>query len=66
MSYFIYVLYSDKSSHYYIGSATDPNERLVRHNAGATPSTKSGRPWEIVYKEIFTSKTDALKREITI
>ena len=64
MSYFIYILYSHKTNHYYIGSAADPNERIIRHNAGATPSTKGGRPWKIVYTEIFPSKTDALKREI--
>ena len=38
-------------------------ERLRRHNAGATPSTKSGRPWKIVYCEEHPSKSDALKRE---
>ena len=64
MSYFIYILRSSKSYHYYIGSAADPDERLVRHNAGATPSTKIGRPWKIVYTEIFPTKTDAFKREI--
>ena len=64
MSYSVYILQSSKSNHYYIGSAVDPDERLVKHNAGATPSTKSGRPWEIVYKEYYPSKTDALKREI--
>ena len=64
MSYFIYILHSSKSNRYYIGSASDPDKRLIRHNAGATPSTKSGRPWKIVYTEIFPSKTDALKREI--
>ena len=64
MSYFIYILHSSKSNHYYIGSAANPDERLVRHSAGATPSTKSGRPWKIVYTEIFQCKTDGLKREI--
>ena len=64
MSYFIYILHSSKSNRYYIGSAFDPDKRLIRHNAGATPSTKSGRPWKIVYAEIFPTKTDALKREI--
>ena len=66
MSYFTYILQSSKTNHYYIGSAANPDERLVRHNAGATPSTKGGRPWKIVFKEIFASKTDALKQEITI
>ena len=64
MSYITYILYSKKTNHYYIGSAADPDKRLARHNAGATPSTKSGRPWIILYTEISSSKTEALKREI--
>jgi predicted GIY-YIG superfamily endonuclease len=36
---------------------------LVRHNAGATPSTKNGRPWEVVYSETFEGKEAALHRE---
>jgi putative endonuclease len=64
MSYFIYILQSGKTNHYYIGSAADPNERILRHNTGSTPSTKSGRPWKIVYTEVFSSKAGAIKREI--
>jgi putative endonuclease len=45
------------------GSSSNPEERLVRHNAGATPSTKFHRPWKIVYTESHSSKTEALKRE---
>ena len=64
MSYFIYIIQSSKTNHYYIGSSEDPYKRIVRHNAGATPSTKNGRPWVIVYTEIYSIKSDALKREI--
>ena len=63
MSHFIYLLYSETRDRYYIGSCADVNERLIRHNAGATLSTKSGRPWKVVYSETFSSKTEALKRE---
>ncbi|WP_010665657.1 GIY-YIG nuclease family protein, partial [Marinilabilia salmonicolor] len=45
MPHYVYILYSTSRDHYYIGSASDIQERLNRHNAGATPSTKSGRPW---------------------
>ncbi|MDO8929395.1 MAG: GIY-YIG nuclease family protein [Bacteroidota bacterium] len=64
MEHFIYILYSETRDRYYIGSCADVNERLIRHNAGATTSTKSGRPWKVVYSETFSSKTEALKREI--
>ena len=64
MSYYVYILYSQKTNHYYIGSSSDPDKRLLRHNAGATPSTKHGRPWKIVYTETFGNETDAIRREL--
>ena len=63
MPHFIYILYSDIRNHYYIGSCANLEIRLSRHNAGATPSTKSGRPWKIVYHETCVDNTEALKRE---
>jgi putative endonuclease len=61
--HYVYILFSETRKRYYIGSCSDVEERLRRHNAGATPSTKSGRPWKIVYCEKHPSKSDALKRE---
>jgi putative endonuclease len=42
--YFVYILYSQSRDRYYIGSCSNIQTRLERHNAGATPSTKPGRP----------------------
>ena len=64
MPHFTYILFSEKANKYYIGSSHDVEKRLGRHNAGATVSTKSGRPWELLYVEEFDSKTEALNREI--
>ena len=63
MDYFIYILFSEKLNRYYIGSTHNISQRLKRHNAGATKSTKAGRPWKVVYAEKYNSKTDAIKRE---
>jgi putative endonuclease len=63
MKFYTYILYSQNTDRYYIGSTSDLARRLDRHNAGATPSTKSGRPWRIVYFEEFNNKSDAIKRE---
>ena len=63
MTYYLYILYSETTDHYYVGSSSDPEKRVLQHNAGATTSTKPGRPWEIVYSETFSTKTQALKRE---
>ena len=61
--YYVYFLYSKSKDRYYVGSSENPEKRLLRHNAGATKSTKPGRPWKIVYVEEFNSKTEAIKRE---
>lgn len=66
MQHFIYILYSESRDRYYIGSCADVEQRLIRHNAGATLSTKSGRPWKVVYTETYQTKTEALKREINL
>ena len=63
MKYYVYILYSQLKNRYYIGSTADSEKRLLRHNAGATISTKSGRPWKIVFTKEFETKTQALKFE---
>ena len=61
--YYIYIIQSLKNGKFYIGSCQNIDIRLERHNAGATPSTKSARPWKLVYSESFQSNSNALKRE---
>ncbi len=61
--HYVYILFSEKLNRYYIGSCADMEERLSRHNAGATKSTKSGRPWNVVYTERNDTKKEAIKRE---
>ena len=61
--YYTYIIQSQTNSKYYTGSCQDIDIRIERHNAGATPSTKSGRPWKLVYSESYETNSDALKRE---
>ena len=62
MHYF-YILYSEKVNRYYYGSSKNPEIRIKLHNQGATKSTKSGMPWELIYTECYLTKTEALRRE---
>jgi putative endonuclease len=65
--YSIYILFSLKTNKYYIGSTDDLARRLKHHNAGSTPSTKSGAPnWEIRYTETVLDRAAALKSELEI
>ena len=61
--YYTYIIQSQKDVKYYTGSCHDIDIRIKRHNAGATSSTKSGRPWKLVYSESYENNSDALKRE---
>ena len=61
--YFVYILQSLDSNHFYIGASRDVRKRLREHNNGSSKSTKPYRPWDIIYTEKFNSKEEAMKRE---
>ena len=64
--FYLYILYSPSRDKYYIGYTSDVQERVIEHNSGATNYTRSGKPWNLVYKEEFDLKSDAIKRELEI
>ena len=61
--FFVYILYSCKRDRYYVGYTSEIENRVAKHNSGSTTSTKSVIPWELVYREQFNSKKEAIKRE---
>ncbi len=64
--YSVYILQSISSDRFYVGSTHDIETRLRKHNAGHSLATKAYRPWVLVYREDFPTRTDALKREYEI
>jgi len=66
MSYYTYIIYSQKTDKYYTGSSEDPEKRLQQHNWSRTPSTKTGIPWKLAYVEEFETRSAAVKREYEI
>ena len=48
------------------GIVADLEERLTRHNAGRSKSTKAYRPWKLVYTESFITRSEAQTREYEI
>jgi putative endonuclease len=62
----IYILRSLINNQYYIGCTSDLNERLEKHNHGYVRSTKSYRPWEMMYYEEFITLKEARKRELEV
>ena len=63
MEYFVYILKSLKDKKFYIGFTKNINQRLEQHNSGKVKSTKSRRPFLVVYKETYKTQSEALKRE---
>jgi putative endonuclease len=64
MIYTVYALYSKKYDKIYIGYTSDLIKRFHSHNKlGIKGYTVKYRPWEVIYTEIFDSKTKAMERE---
>jgi len=59
----IYILQSQRTQRFYIGSAMDVLARLAEHQRGQTPSTRGRGPWTLVYREEFDSLRAARQRE---
>ncbi len=60
---FVYILFSETSSRYYVGQTTDIDKRLKRHNRGIVPSTKGGIPWKLVLQIPVDSRSKAMQLE---
>ena len=61
--FYCYILRSEKTGRFYIGSAEDVAKRLLEHNSGRVTSTRGRGPWACVWKEGFPTRADAVKRE---
>ncbi len=61
--FYAYVLKSINHNFFYKGHCEHPEERLLQHNAGMTESIRPYIPFELIYKESFASRADAIARE---
>ena len=59
----VYILYSPKKDRFYVGYSCQLADRIQRHQSGRSKSTKSGRPWLLVYLEGFDDSGMAYQRE---
>lgn len=60
--YYVYVL-ENESGRWYIGQTNSLRARIIRHNTDTVRSTKNRGIWKVIYKEEFTNRSDAMKRE---
>lgn len=63
---FVYILQSEKSKKYYVGSTIDLEERLGRHNGGRVTSTRNKGPWAIVFYKEYDDIAEARRIEYKI
>jgi putative endonuclease len=64
MNYYTYVLLSQKNKRLYVGSTENLEKRIERHNKGRVKSTKAGRTWKLLEKQIFSSRSEAYRYEM--
>ena len=65
MSYFVYLIGNDKRGKIttYVGYTNNLKRRLNLHNSSKGAKFTRGSKWKIVYKEVYKSKSEALKAE---
>jgi putative endonuclease len=63
VEYFVYVLKSETHGTRYVGSSDNVEKRLLEHNNGKCRYTSGRSPWKLIYKESFTTRAEAMKRE---
>jgi len=63
MSYFTYILYSERSDLYYKGFTENYSRRLDEHNSGKGRYSDGKGPWALVYLKEFSTKREALIEE---
>ena len=60
---YLYILKNGKHRYYTGITKLLPFDRLLRHNKGGVYSTRTGRPWEIIYSKNFNSFNEARESE---
>ncbi len=63
MPYYMYILRSVSTGRFYVGHTANLPKRIAEHNNNRTFSIKNRGPWELVYTEEFSSRTEAGRRE---
>lgn len=61
--FYVYIIKSKKDSKFYTGLTNNLDRRLYEHNHGQVKSTKSRKPFELIYQEIFDTRKQAREKE---
>ncbi|MDP2941037.1 MAG: GIY-YIG nuclease family protein [Candidatus Omnitrophota bacterium] len=61
--YYVYTIRSVKDKKYYTGYTNNLERRLQDHARGKSESVKHRGPFELVYREEYATKLEAIRRE---
>jgi putative endonuclease len=65
--YYVYMLQSKSDKPVtYVGYTNNLKKRIILHNSGKGAKFTRGRKWELIYKEKYKSKKEAIFREYYI
>jgi putative endonuclease len=64
MSWFVYAIKSIQRNYIYVGLTSDLKRRITQHNTGKERTTRPYRPFELIYIEIFETRSEARNKEI--
>lgn len=56
---YVYIIKSTLRNWYYVGMTQNLENRLKRHNSGWEKTTRSYRPFDMIYCKIFKTRADA-------
>ncbi len=59
----MYILRSESTGKFYVGSTRDIARRVYEHQSGQENYTRGRGPWTLVHQEHFEHLADARKRE---
>tara|TARA_X000000950_G_C13479141_1_gene482992 strand:- start:340 stop:588 length:249 start_codon:yes stop_codon:yes gene_type:complete len=65
MSYYVYLIISkgSKKNKSYVGYTKDLKKRIALHNSNKGAKSTKGYYWEILYKKVFETRSEAMSFE---
>ncbi len=63
MSYYVYIIWSEKLNKFYVGSTQDLENRLSEHNNGEDNFTSKGVPWKLIWNIESENRAEAVRLE---
>jgi putative endonuclease len=66
MEFFVYILYSERISRYYVGHTDNVSGRIDEHNRGKGNYTSKGIPWTLITTFAKPTRAEAMKLELQI